>query len=68
MPIESVALGKAYSVVARARLASSFFLIERYRPLPDAAAVAGRLPPVGNLGTLAHELLYFSSISCIMML
>ena len=34
--------GKAYFVVARARLASSFFLIERYRPLPDAAALARR--------------------------
>ncbi len=39
---DDLLLGKAYFVVARARLASSFFLIERYRPLPDAAALARR--------------------------
>jgi len=39
---DDLLLGKAYFVVARTRLASSFFLIERYRPLPDAAALARR--------------------------
>ena len=39
---DDLLLGKADFVVARARLASSFFLIERYRPLSDAAALAGR--------------------------
>jgi hypothetical protein len=39
---DDLLLGKAYFVIAGARLASSFFLIERYRPLPDAAALAGR--------------------------
>ena len=39
---DDLLLGKAYFVVAGARLASSFFLIERYRPLPDAAALARR--------------------------
>jgi hypothetical protein len=39
---DDLLLGKAYFVVARRRLASSFFLIERYRPLPDAAALASR--------------------------
>ena len=39
---DDLLLGKAYFVMARASLASSFFLIERYRPLPDAAALAGR--------------------------
>ncbi len=39
---DDLLLGKAYFVVARARLASSFFLIERYRPLPDAAALSRR--------------------------
>lgn len=39
---DDLLLGKAYFVVARARLVSSFFLIERYRPLRDAAALARR--------------------------
>jgi hypothetical protein len=39
---DDLLLGKAYFVVARARLTSSYFLIERYRPLPDAAALARR--------------------------
>jgi hypothetical protein len=39
---DDLLLGKAYFVVARARLASSFFLIEHYRPPPDAAALARR--------------------------
>jgi len=39
---DGLLLGKAYFVVAGARLASSFFLIERYRPLRDAAALARR--------------------------
>ncbi len=39
---DDLLLGKAYFVVARTRLASSFFLIERYRPLRDAAALARR--------------------------
>jgi len=39
---DDLLLGKAYFVVARARLASSFFLIERYKPLPDAGPLARR--------------------------
>lgn len=39
---DDLLLGKAYFVVAGARLASSYFLIERYRPLHDAAALAAR--------------------------
>jgi hypothetical protein len=39
---DDLLLGKAFFVVAGARLASSFFLIERYRPLADAAALANR--------------------------
>ena len=39
---DDLLLGKAYFVVAGTRLAHSFFLIERYRPLSDAAALAGR--------------------------
>jgi len=39
---DDLLLGKAYFVVAGARLASSFFLIERYKPLPDAASLARR--------------------------
>ena len=39
---DDLLLGKAYFVAARARLASSFFLIERYKPLPDAAPLARR--------------------------
>jgi len=39
---DDLLLGKAYFVVAGARLTSSYFLIERYRPLPDAAALASR--------------------------
>jgi hypothetical protein len=39
---DDLLLGKAFFVVAGARLASSYFLIERYRPLADAAALASR--------------------------
>ena len=39
---DELLLGKAYFVVAGSRLAHSYFLIERYRPLADAAALAGR--------------------------
>lgn len=39
---DDLLLGKAYFVVAGARLASSFFLIERWQPLRDAAALARR--------------------------
>jgi hypothetical protein len=40
---DDLLLGKAFFVVAGARLASSYFLIERYRPLADAAALAKRV-------------------------
>ena len=40
---DDLLLGKAYFVVAGRRLASSYFLIERYRPLPDAEALAARV-------------------------
>jgi len=39
---DDLLLGKAYFVVAGARLASSYFVIERYRQLRDAAALAAR--------------------------
>jgi hypothetical protein len=39
---DDLLLGKALFVVARTRLADSFFLIERYRPLADAASLADR--------------------------
>jgi hypothetical protein len=39
---DELLLGKAFFVVAGTRLAHSFFLIERYRPLTDAAALADR--------------------------
>ena len=39
---DDLLLGKAYFVVAGARLAHSFFLIERYRLLSDAEALAER--------------------------
>jgi hypothetical protein len=39
---DELLLGKAFFVVAGARLADSFFLIERYRPLADAEALANR--------------------------
>ena len=39
---DDLLLGKAYFVAARRRLASSYFLIERNRPLPDAEALAAR--------------------------
>jgi hypothetical protein len=42
---DELLLGKALFVVARTRLAESFFLIERYRPLADAAALAERRAP-----------------------
>jgi hypothetical protein len=39
---DELLLGKAFFVVARTELAHSFFLIERYRPLADATALARR--------------------------
>lgn len=39
---DELLLGKAYFVVAGARLAHAYFLIERYRPLADASALAER--------------------------
>lgn len=39
---DELLLGKAFFVVAGAPLAHSYFLIERYRPLTDAAALANR--------------------------
>ena len=39
---DELLLGKALFVVAGRRLADSFFLIERYRPLIDATALANR--------------------------
>ena len=39
---DELLLGKAFFVVAGARLANSYFVIERYRPLTDAAALANR--------------------------
>ncbi len=39
---DELLLGKAFFVVAQTRLADSFFLIERYRPLADAAVLAER--------------------------
>jgi hypothetical protein len=39
---DDLLLGKAFFVVAEKRLAHSFFLIERYRPLSDAEALAAR--------------------------
>jgi hypothetical protein len=39
---DDLLLGKAFFMVAGARLASSFFLIERYRPLADADTLANR--------------------------
>lgn len=39
---DELLLGKAFFVVARTRLAHSYFLIERYRPLIDATALAKR--------------------------
>lgn len=39
---DDLLLGKAYFVVGGRRLASSYFLIERDRPLPDADALAAR--------------------------
>lgn len=39
---DELLLGKAFFVVARTRLAHSYFLIERYRPLTDAKALANR--------------------------
>lgn len=37
---DDLLLGKAFFVVAGRRLAHSYFIIERSRPLPDAAALA----------------------------
>jgi hypothetical protein len=45
---DDLLLGKAFFVVAGARLASSYFLIERYRPLADAAALASRVVKSGS--------------------
>jgi hypothetical protein len=39
---DDLLLGKAYFVAGGTRLSHSFFLIERYRELSDAAALAGR--------------------------
>ena len=39
---DDLLLGKAYFVVGGRRLASSYFLIERYGPLADAEALAAR--------------------------
>ena len=39
---DDLLLGKAFFVVAGTRLAESFFLIERYRPLADAPDLANR--------------------------
>jgi hypothetical protein len=39
---DDLLLGKAYFLVAGARLAQTYFLIERYRPLPDAAELGRR--------------------------
>jgi len=39
---DELLLGKAFFVVAGTRLAHSYFLIERYRPLADATALANR--------------------------
>jgi hypothetical protein len=39
---DELLLGKAYFVVAGARLAHSYFLIERYRPMADVTALAQR--------------------------
>ncbi len=39
---DDLLLGKAFFAVAGRRLAACFFLIERYRPLRDAEALAGR--------------------------
>ena len=39
---DELLLGKAYFLVAGARLAHTYFLIERYRPLADAEALARR--------------------------
>ena len=39
---DDLLLGKAFFVVAGTRLADTFFLIERYRPLADAAALTDR--------------------------
>lgn len=48
---DDLLLGKAFFVVAGRRLAHSYFIIERSRPLPDAAALARRVPrPLHRLG------------------
>jgi hypothetical protein len=39
---DDLLLGKAFFVVAGTRLAHSYFIIERSRPIPDAAALAQR--------------------------
>jgi hypothetical protein len=39
---DELLLGKAYFVVAGTRLIHTYFLIERYRRLADAAALAER--------------------------
>ena len=40
--IKRLLLGKAYFVIAGARLGHTYFLIERYRPLAGTAALARR--------------------------
>jgi hypothetical protein len=42
---DDLLLGKAYFVVASRRLVSSYFLIERYRPVRDAETLADRDRP-----------------------
>jgi hypothetical protein len=39
---DELLIGKAYFLVARARLGHTYFLIERFRPLTDAAELARR--------------------------
>ena len=39
---DDLLLGKAFFVAAGTRLGHSYFIIERFRPLPDAATLAGR--------------------------
>jgi hypothetical protein len=39
---DELLLGKAYFVIAGARLAHTYFLIERYRRLADTSALAAR--------------------------
>jgi hypothetical protein len=52
---DDLLLGKAYFVVAGRRLVSSYFLIERYRRLPDAEALAAREARVRLCGWRARR-------------